>query len=116
VSSVEETALQDEAAWNEGEAAPTEGEAAQLEGEAVLREGDPLPEVAPGRLASIIESLLFAFVPSIGRFGPAHAQDGLTGLTTAHTLHAAAGGIVLVVWTAALAAVGVAVAGRRDVN
>jgi segregation and condensation protein B len=64
VSSVEETALQDEAAWNEGEAAPTEGEAAQPEGEAAQIEGEavsePLPEVAPGRLASIIESLLFA--------------------------------------------------------
>jgi len=57
VSSVEETALQDEAAWNEVEAAQPEGEAAPIDGEAV---SEPLPEVAPGRLASIIESLLFA--------------------------------------------------------
>jgi segregation and condensation protein B len=60
VSRLEETALEDEAAWNEGEAAPTEGEAAPIEGEAAQPESDPLPEVAPGRLASIIESLLFA--------------------------------------------------------
>ena len=62
VSSVEETALQ--AAWDEGEAAPTEGEAAPPEGEAAQVEGEaapePQPEVAPGRLANIIESLLFA--------------------------------------------------------
>ena len=66
VSSVEEqTALAD--AWTEGEAAPPEGEAAQtesavtpVEGDGAQVEGDPLPEVAPGRLASIIESLLFA--------------------------------------------------------
>jgi ABC-2 type transport system permease protein len=64
----------------------------------------------------VIENLLFAFVPSVGRFGPVHAQNGLMGLTDAHTLHAAAGGVVLVAWTAALAAAGVALAARRDVN
>ena len=64
----------------------------------------------------VIENLLFAFVPSVGRFGPVHAQNGLMGLTDSHTLHAAAGGIVLVAWTAALAAAGVALAARRDVN
>ena len=54
-----------EAAWSEGEVAPatdagagpTEGEAAPFESETM---SEPLPEVAPGRLASIIESLLFA--------------------------------------------------------
>ena len=58
VSSVEEDAvLADAWAQPEGEAAQPEGEAAQPEGEAA---SEPLPEVAPGRLASIIESLLFA--------------------------------------------------------
>jgi len=54
VTSVEEATVL-AAAWSqpESETAPTDGEAAQPEGE-------PLPEVAPGRLASIIESLLFA--------------------------------------------------------
>ena len=45
----------------------------------------------------VVENLLFAFVPSVGRFGPVHAQDALTGLTTEHLLPAAAGGAVLLV-------------------
>ena len=53
VSSEEETALADAWSQPESETAPSEGEAVQPEGEA-------LPEVAPGRLANIIESLLFA--------------------------------------------------------
>src|SRR6185369_15014517 len=68
VSSVEErTVLTDSAASTEGEAAPLESEPAQAEsaggpaeGDAGQAEGEPLPEVAPGRLASIVESLLFA--------------------------------------------------------
>ena len=64
----------------------------------------------------VIENLLFGFVPSVGRFGPVHAQDALTGLTTDHLLPAAAGGAVLVAWTVGLTAAGVALAARRDVN
>ena len=40
----------------------------------------------------VAENLLFAFVPSVGRFGPVHAQNALMGLTTEHLLPAAAGG------------------------
>ena len=43
----------------------------------------------------VVENLLFAFVPSVGRFAPVHAQDALIGLTTEHLLPAAAGGAVL---------------------
>ena len=64
----------------------------------------------------VAENLLFAFVPAVGRFGPVHAGDALLGLTTDHLLHAAAGGVVLVAWTAAVALAGVALAARRDVN
>jgi ABC-2 type transport system permease protein len=64
----------------------------------------------------VIENLLFGFVPSVGRFGPVHAQDAFIGLTDNHLLSAAAGGAVLVVWTAALALAGAAIAARRDVN
>ncbi len=64
----------------------------------------------------VAENLLFAFVPSVGRFTPVHAQDALMGLTTRHLLHAAAGGATLIVWTAALALAGIALAARRDVN
>jgi segregation and condensation protein B len=63
VSSVEEqTVLADEMGSIGVDAPPAEGEAAEaaVEGAAPEAEGDPLPEVAPGRLASIIESLLFA--------------------------------------------------------
>ena len=53
-----------EAAWSEGDAAPTDAEMTPAEGEMAPAEGEatsePLPEVAPGRLASIIESLLYA--------------------------------------------------------
>ena len=64
VSKVEEETVLAEATPPEGEAAPTDSELAPTEGEAAQAEGEttsePLPEVAPGRLASIIESLLFA--------------------------------------------------------
>lgn len=64
----------------------------------------------------VAENLLFAFVPSTGRFAPAHAGDAFIGLTTRHLLHATAGGLVLTAWTAALALAGIALAARRDVN
>ena len=64
----------------------------------------------------VAESLLFAFVPTVGRFGPAHDSDALIGLTTEHLLPAAAGGTVLLGWTIALALVGTALAARRDVS
>jgi ABC-2 type transport system permease protein len=64
----------------------------------------------------VVENLLFAFVPSVGRFAPVHAQNGLFGLTTKHLLPPAAGAATLIAWTAALAAVGAVLAARRDVG
>jgi ABC-type transport system involved in multi-copper enzyme maturation permease subunit len=64
----------------------------------------------------VVENLLFAFVPSVGRFAPVHAENGLFGLTTEHLLSPAAGSATLIAWTAALAAVGVVLAARRDVS
>jgi ABC-2 type transport system permease protein len=64
----------------------------------------------------VVENLLFAFVPSVGRFAPVHAEDGLFGLTTKHLLSPAAGAATLIAWTAALAAAGVVLAARRDVS
>jgi len=64
----------------------------------------------------IVENLLFAFVPSIGRFTPGEAQNALMGLTTRHLLAQAAGGGVLVAWTVAVAALAVAATARRDVS
>jgi len=64
----------------------------------------------------IVENLLFAFVPSVGRLTPGEAESALTGLTTNHLLSAAAGGAVLVTWVAVLSLAGLAVTDRRDVN
>jgi hypothetical protein len=64
----------------------------------------------------VVNPLLFGLVPSVGRFGPSYAEDSLVGLTTNHLLPPAAGGVVLVAWTALLAAVGLAITARRDVT
>ncbi len=64
----------------------------------------------------IVENLLFAFVPSVGRLTPGEAENALTGLTTNHLLSAAAGGAVLVAWAAMLALAGFALTARRDVS
>ena len=64
----------------------------------------------------VAENLLFAFVPSVGRFAPAHAGDALIGLTTKHLLPAAAGGAILLAWTIAFALAATALAARRDVT
>ena len=63
----------------------------------------------------VIENLLFAFVPSVGRFAPVHAGDGLIGLTTTPFTPPPAA-LVLVAWTIALALAGIALATRRDVD
>jgi ABC-2 type transport system permease protein len=63
----------------------------------------------------IVDSLLFAFVPSVGRFTPTRAQDALAGLTTKDLLAPAAGGAILIAWAAALALTGLALTARRDV-
>jgi ABC-2 type transport system permease protein len=64
----------------------------------------------------VVENLLFALVPSVGRLTPGQAQNGFMGLTDKHLLHAAAGGAVLVAWTVVLCAAGAALAARRDVS
>lgn len=64
----------------------------------------------------IVDSLLYVFVPSIGRFTPGRAQDALAGITAKHLLTPAAGGAVLIAWTAALALAAVAFTARRDVT
>jgi ABC-2 type transport system permease protein len=63
-----------------------------------------------------VENLLFGLVPSVGRFTPSQATNSLIGLTTDHLLAPAAGGAVLVAWMVTLAAGGVAITARRDVN
>jgi ABC-2 type transport system permease protein len=64
----------------------------------------------------VVENLVFAFAPSVGRFGPEQASSALSGLTTSHLLTPAAGGLVLIAWVVALVAVGAALTVRRDVD
>jgi hypothetical protein len=64
----------------------------------------------------IVENLLFAFVPSVGRFTPGEASNALAGLTTNHLLSPAAGGAVMVAWIVVLSAAGLALTARRDVG
>ena len=64
----------------------------------------------------VVENVLFALVPWVGRFGPVHALNGLIGLTTAHLLTPAAGGGIVIAWTAVLAVVGVVLTVRRDIS
>jgi ABC-2 type transport system permease protein len=64
----------------------------------------------------VVDNLLFGLVPSVGRFTPTRANDGLEGLTTAHLLSPAAAGLVLLAWAVLLASAGIALTARRDVN
>jgi ABC-2 type transport system permease protein len=64
----------------------------------------------------VVENLFFAFVPSVGRFGPVHAQDSAMGDTSGHHLATAPGIAVLVGWAVLFSVVGIAVGARRDVN
>ncbi len=64
----------------------------------------------------VVNSLLFGLAPSVGRFMPTPAADALMGLKTTHLLSPAAGGAVLLVWTAVLALAGLGLTLRRDVT
>jgi ABC-2 type transport system permease protein len=64
----------------------------------------------------VIDNLLFGLAPSVGRFMPTRASDALMGLRTHHLLSAGAGAVILIAWAAALAAVGIALTARRDIN
>ena len=64
----------------------------------------------------VVDNLLFGLVPSVGRFMPTRAADGLMGLRVDHLLSPGAGAIVLIAWAAALVAIGVALIARRDLN
>ena len=64
----------------------------------------------------VIDTLLFGLAPSVGRFMPPRATDATTGLKAHHLLSPGAGAIILIAWAAALAAVGIALTARRDIN
>jgi hypothetical protein len=64
----------------------------------------------------VVSSLLFGLAPSVGRFMPTTAANAFMGLKTEHLLSPAAGGAVLVGWTAALALAGLVLIRQRDVT
>jgi ABC-type transport system involved in multi-copper enzyme maturation permease subunit len=64
----------------------------------------------------VVENLVFGLLPSVGRFLPVHAQNSMMGFNTAHYLSGAAGTIVLIAWTVALAGIGMTLLKGRDVN
>ncbi|MGA2930440.1 MAG: hypothetical protein ABSG43_31550 [Solirubrobacteraceae bacterium] len=64
----------------------------------------------------VVDNLLFGLAPSVGRFVPTRASDALMGLKTHHLLSPGTGAIVLIAWATALAAVGIALTARRDIN
>lgn len=64
----------------------------------------------------VVDNLLFGLAPSVGRFMPTRAADAMMGLKVHHLLSPAAGAVILIAWAAALAAVGIALTARRDIN
>jgi ABC-2 type transport system permease protein len=64
----------------------------------------------------VVDNLLFGLAPSVGRFMPDRASDALMGLRVHHLLSPGAGAVILISWAAALAAVGIALTARRDIN
>lgn len=64
----------------------------------------------------VVDNLLFGLVPSVGRYTPTHASDALMGLHEQHLLAPGAGAIILIAWAGALAAAGIALSVRQDIN
>jgi ABC-type transport system involved in multi-copper enzyme maturation permease subunit len=64
----------------------------------------------------VIQNLLFGLAPSVGRWTPDSAQNGMMGMTDSHLLDPAPGAIVLIGWTIAICIAGAVMAARRDVT
>ncbi len=64
----------------------------------------------------VIDNLLHEFVPSIGRFTPARAENALSNMRTAHLLSPAVGALVLLGWIALLAMIALPLTVRRDIT
>ena len=72
---------------------------------------------AIGALAAYIigvETLLFATVPSVGRYLPGQAANGLAGLPTDELLTPATGATVLIAWTLVFVALATVRTDRSD--
>jgi ABC-2 type transport system permease protein len=64
----------------------------------------------------VVDNLLFGLVPSVGRFVPTRAADGLMGLRVHGLLSPGAGAITLIAWAGALGVLGIAMSVRQDIN
>jgi ABC-2 type transport system permease protein len=64
----------------------------------------------------VVDDLLFGLVPSVGRFTPTRAKDALTGLRVDHLVSSGTGAITLIAWAGALAAAGIVLSARQDIN
>ena len=64
----------------------------------------------------VVDNLLFGLVPSVGRLMPTRASDALMGLRVDHLVSPGAGAIILIAWAGALAALGIALSARQDIN
>jgi ABC-type transport system involved in multi-copper enzyme maturation permease subunit len=64
----------------------------------------------------VIQNLLFGLAPTVGRWTPDSAQNGMMGMTDSHLLDPGPGAVVLVGWTIAICIAGAVMAARRDVN
>jgi ABC-2 type transport system permease protein len=64
----------------------------------------------------VVDNLLFSLAPSVGRFTPTRASDALLGLRVDHLVSPGAGAITLIAWAGALAAAGIALTVRQDLN
>ena len=64
----------------------------------------------------VVDNLLFGLAPSVGRFTPTRASDALMGMRVDHLVSPGAGAVTLIAWAAALAAAGIALTVRRDIN
>lgn len=64
----------------------------------------------------VVDNVVFALAPSVGRFMPTRASDALMGLRVHHLLSPGAGAITLIAWAAALGIVGIVLSVRQDIN
>jgi hypothetical protein len=63
----------------------------------------------------LVESILFALVPSVGRYLPGRASSVLTEIGTPHQLPVTAGVLLFLGYVAVAAVAGAVVTARRDV-
>jgi ABC-2 type transport system permease protein len=64
----------------------------------------------------VVDNVLFGLAPSVGRFTPTRASDALMGLRTDHLVSPGAGAVTMIAWVGVLAAVGIALSVRQDIN